>query len=242
MSIDPEVKRALDMRLATGEIGQEEYKKTVESLEEVATKVPAPPAPVPTYSQPASHYSQGYSQPVTLSKGLYLGSYIGGFIAVMILYGIGIILMLEREEEAGLLMMLLAVLVVIFPVTMYSIMIYKMWKSIQPYGQTTPGKAIGFMFIPFYNFYWVFVALKGWFDDYNKLVEEKNLDVPKLPVGIALTVCILTVISMVPYIGMIASLPGFVMVCIMIVYVCNGVNALAECDLNQSDSTLDSGC
>ena len=43
-----------------------------------------------------------------------------------------------------------------------------MWAAIQDgYARTTPGKAIGFMFIPFFNIYWMFQAIWGYSKDYN---------------------------------------------------------------------------
>jgi hypothetical protein len=41
-------------------------------------------------------------------------------------------------------------------------LIYKLWSLIpRERAQTTPGKAIGFLFIPFFNLYWIFVAFHG---------------------------------------------------------------------------------
>jgi hypothetical protein len=40
------------------------------------------------------------------------------------------------------------------------ILLYKFWKIIQDgFAKTTPGKAVGYSFIPFFNFYWLFIAL-----------------------------------------------------------------------------------
>jgi len=48
-------------------------------------------------------------------------------------------------------------------------LLHQLWKLIpEDIARTTPGKAIGFLFIPFYNFYWIFVALKGLGEDMNK--------------------------------------------------------------------------
>jgi hypothetical protein len=42
------------------------------------------------------------------------------------------------------------------------IMHYRCWDALSPsQRRTTPGKAVGFLFIPFYNFYWVFVSYRG---------------------------------------------------------------------------------
>jgi hypothetical protein len=40
------------------------------------------------------------------------------------------------------------------------ILLYKFWKIIQDgFAKTTPGKAVGYSFIPFFNFYWLFIAM-----------------------------------------------------------------------------------
>ena len=44
----------------------------------------------------------------------------------------------------------------------YFIMLYRLWQTVQDgRARTTPGKAIGFLFIPFFNIYWQFVAIWG---------------------------------------------------------------------------------
>src|SRR5262249_1193601 len=48
------------------------------------------------------------------------------------------------------------------------ILIYKAWDLIQDgRPQTTPGKAVGFLFIPFFNLYWIFIAFRGLAEDLN---------------------------------------------------------------------------
>jgi hypothetical protein len=54
---------------------------------------------------------------------------------------------------------------------LYFILMYKFWKIIQDdYARTTPGKAVGFLFIPVFNFYWYFVAYVGLAKDQNKYI------------------------------------------------------------------------
>ncbi len=51
----------------------------------------------------------------------------------------------------------------IYGMVILAILVYKIWVPIQDGDvRTTPGKACGFMFIPFFNFYWIFQAYWGW--------------------------------------------------------------------------------
>ncbi len=237
MSIDPEVKRALDMRLARGEISHDEYRRAIASVEGVSqnTSYPGSGYPGAGNMEMAGRPVIQYYRPVILSKGLYLGGYLSGVIFSTILYIIGMILIFNYEPEAGLVLFMFSALISIFPMVLYCVLVYKMWQAIQPYGRSTPGKAVGFLFIPFYNLYWIFIALKGWFDDYNKLIMAKRLNIPKLPDGIALAVCILAIVSMVPYIGLLVVIPNLILICVMISFICNGVNALSRINLHQNN-------
>jgi hypothetical protein len=54
--------------------------------------------------------------------------------------------------------------------------IYRMWDSINDgKSRMTPGKAIGFMFIPFFSIYWIFKVWGGFPTDYNEYVKRYNL-------------------------------------------------------------------
>lgn len=46
--------------------------------------------------------------------------------------------------------------------------LHRAWRVLQPAGaSTTPGKAVGFMFIPFFNYYWTFIAYWKWAEEWN---------------------------------------------------------------------------
>lgn len=65
---------------------------------------------------------------------------------------------LEDEEAAGKLT-LLALPLIILGVVFVSILHYQCWKALpERFRATTPGKAVGYLFIPFYNFYWAFLS------------------------------------------------------------------------------------
>ena len=64
------------------------------------------------------------------------------------------------------------------------------------------GKAIGFLFIPFFNFYWIFIFWRRLAMRINLQFKLRN-EHPPVSLGLATTVCILTFI---PYVGVISFL------------------------------------
>jgi hypothetical protein len=59
---------------------------------------------------------------------------------------------------------------------------YRAWKTIQDgHARTTPGKALGFSFIPVFNFYWIFVVMAGFASDFNDYLERHDLPGKPLP-------------------------------------------------------------
>ncbi len=59
------------------------------------------------------------------------------------------------------------------------ILTYRFWQIIQDgFQQTTPGKAVGFLFIPIFNLYWNFVAFFGLSKDMNRYVDRHFSNIP----------------------------------------------------------------
>ena len=83
------------------------------------------------------------------------------------------------------------------------ILLYKSWNVIED-GVTpvTAGKAIGFLFIPFFNIYWFFRVWGGYPVQYNNYLERHRLSVPRMNGAIyivfALTVG-LTAVILLPF-------------------------------------------
>jgi hypothetical protein len=63
---------------------------------------------------------------------------------------------------------------------------YKCWKAIQNEQSTvTPGKAIGLLFIPIYNFYWVFKAYLGFSKQANAYARQLMLVNPEIKIRLS---------------------------------------------------------
>lgn len=176
--------------------------------------------PLPALGRPAAG-------PQRLSKGFYLGSIAGGLVVYVLLIVVSVAMSASRNPEAGILSLILGALVLLYLVVVLWVLMYKAWAAIQDgYARTTPGKAVGFMFIPFFNIYWIFQALHGFAKDYNTYLDRHGVSAPKLTEGLFLAICILTLVSLVPFLGILAALVNVVLVIIVAGKVCDAVNAL----------------
>ncbi|MDI1337930.1 MAG: hypothetical protein PSU94_17250 [Lacunisphaera sp.] len=168
-----------------------------------------------------------------LSKKFYLISLILGGLAVM--GAVGQIaekgqkfgpLAAQREMEESLGPLLL---VIIYLTVVVLRLFYQAWQAIQDgHARTTPGKAVGLLLVPFFNLYWMFVAIYGFANDFNAYVDRHALSVRKLPAGLFLTYLILVSASWIPFLGVAASVVAFVLLVIIAWKICDGVNALID--------------
>ncbi len=168
-----------------------------------------------------------------LSKPFYLGSIFGSFGLGILMVLIGAVAMAASGDEpnpAILIFFCMMYPLMIYGIVILMILVYKMWDAIQDGpARTTPGKAVGFLFIPFFGLYWIFQAYWGWAVDYNTYVQEKALQgAPKMPEGLALTLCILTLAAIVPVIGVLISLANIVLMAIFLNKAIDGVNTIVR--------------
>ncbi|HUU10903.1 MAG TPA: hypothetical protein VM431_10250 [Phycisphaerae bacterium] len=170
-----------------------------------------------------------------ISKGFYLGSIVAGMVGGLVLFGIGFILMISEEEEAGTALMGLGYIPLIYGAVIVGILIYKMWAAIQgPTARTTPGKAVGFLFIPFFNIYWQFQAFWGWTKDYNALIAQRGIAGRRAPEGLAMAMCILTLCGIIPVVGMLFSLVNVILMFIFYNAAIDGANAVITANAQES--------
>jgi len=53
------------------------------------------------------------------------------------------------------------------------ILVYKLWQVVQDgFARTSPGQAVGFMFIPYFNYYWFLPAYYGLAKDLNSYIDR----------------------------------------------------------------------
>ena len=121
-----------------------------------------------------------------LSKGFFLGSAaVAGAIA-NILVIIGTIMIRDGQDD-GLGVIAVAYVPIIYLAVVMFVLYHKMWAAIQDgHARTSPGKAVGFLFIPIFNIYWSFQAIWGFSKDFNAFVARHSVNTPKLPEGLFL--------------------------------------------------------
>ena len=108
------------------------------------------------------------------------------------------------------------------------IYLYRAWVLLQPRTKhATPGKAVGFLFIPFFNLYWYFVAYWRWSQEWNRLVasDPAHPSAPRMSEGLFLTYAILQVAGIVA--GAMAAVPAIVVFFILMKGMCNAINYAA---------------
>jgi hypothetical protein len=111
-------------------------------------------------------------------------------------------------------------------------MIYKVWAALPAsYARMTPGRAVGLMFVPFYNLYWVWNAYVGFAKDFNSYIKPVDPVTPPQPDGFYIAFCIfhfyLSVLMafVTPYI---LILDFFILTPIMVGIMAGAINALSR--------------
>lgn len=108
------------------------------------------------------------------------------------------------------LMWLVAFPLVVLSLIFECILHYKCWEVLQPnQRRTTPGKAVGFQFIPFYNFYWVFVCYRGLQIDLGNAANKPNEG--GLGTALAIVWICALIVSFVPILDFFAGAAYFVL-------------------------------
>jgi len=109
----------------------------------------------------------------------------------------------------------------LFSIILIFIYLYRAWKCLQPGGaKVSPGAAIGFLFIPVFNLYWLFKAIGGLPKQWNTIASSypNTKHAPKLSMGAF--ICML----LIPVIGQIIWLNQII----------KGLNFMAELHFQQS--------
>lgn len=186
-----------------------------------------------------------------LSKPFYLGSIVGGVVISVISLLISIMYYgIAGEKEVysqninyfqfiALVYLLLGCILIIYASAIYLMLLYKSWQQIQDiHPRTTPGKAIGFLLIPLFFLYWIFVAYWGFARDYNNYIQRMELNIPRLNEDLFLAFCIIRVCTVIPYLGILAVIAAGVLWIIIADKMIDAVNNIRDAHSIQSPERL----
>ncbi len=154
----------------------------------------------------------GSTHPIRGEK-LYLFFLYGGvMVALAGLLGVSL-----THNESGRIVPWLVfiggVLTLLAAQVQFLVLLYRVWRHViaeserlgLPLSIETPGKAIGLLFVPFFNLYWIFVALGSLPRQYNAVAAAENRP-GRLSRGLGISISILALVGAIPYVGFPAAL------------------------------------
>ena len=107
-------------------------------------------------------------------------------------------------------------------------LLYQFWKLIpEDIARTTPGKAVGFTFIPYFNVYWFFVAYMGLGEDMNKTLRQRGFQY-KVNKQLGMILCICAAIGFVLPFLVLPDIASLVILIYFVKSVLGGATVLIE--------------
>lgn len=122
----------------------------------------------------------------------------------------------------------LAFLGQIFYIVMHCVLVFKMWQILpQEYRKTSPGLAVGLLFIPLFNFFWIFRAHYSLAKGIGQYSDDHNLGINPSK-DIALSWCILICCSIIPILNILTLLAALILYFVMMIRLKNASRQLAN--------------
>ncbi len=168
----------------------DEFAKAIPSVPSKPSTPSPPPPPQPVDSVPAAAAvaPQGAQR---LKSGILTAAIVLSACAVLAdLLAVG--------DPLGELLMLslLAFCAHAAAIVTWAVFHYWLWALLpSDVAELTPGKAVGFLFIPFFNFYWVFRSYLGVNKGLNRLAAATDVAGPRANVGIATAAAVFFVVG-----------------------------------------------
>ena len=146
--------------------------------------------------------------PSTITKGGSMGFWSMFFFGGLLLIGLGVFLTIQADPKIGLGVIIVGSVCVFFSGILTYIYLYRAWKCLQPGGATvSPGAAVGFMFIPLFNIYWIFKAIGGLPRQWNIITSSysNTKNAPKLTMGAFICLLIIPIIGQIIWLSQITK-------------------------------------
>ena len=162
------------------------FVRALEGIEnEKSGPIPIPPRPDPKPVPPAPPKPQVITTPA--KKISVVGNVIAAIIAGLLWFPFTFEGGGGGREDVMIMMFVCAVLTNIVLLRV----LYMAWAALPAsHARMTPGRAVGMMFVPFYNLYWVWNAYVGFAKDFNRYVKQVDPQEPLQPDGFYIAFCI----------------------------------------------------
>jgi len=141
-----------------------------------------------------------------LNKGFYFGSFLGSLVVSLVL-GVVLATMVAAENEVGIAICVgIILMTAVYEAIVFVVMIHKMWSGLKGVGgRLSPGEAVGLLFVPLFNLYWIYRALWGFAKEYNSFAARSGSPSRVIPEAPLLAYCILTPLLWIPYLGVVLA-------------------------------------
>jgi hypothetical protein len=138
----------------------------------------------------------------------------------------------SEVSPVGVFILFSGVFVLFLHFIFYLVTVHKIWQAIQPIKpRTSAGAAVGLLLVPVFNWYWVFQAYWGWVQDYNKFLDDNNLEGKRIPEGLGITMSITKALwfcYFIPVVNSIYFIAATIVEAIYFSMVFDGINQLAD--------------
>ncbi len=159
----------------------------------------------------------------TLPPGAFMSSFwlmvlmlLGSLICRIVGIGGGLALMIRGEHEIvpGQILFQVGLFSCLFFFVLYMIafcrFLYRCWRLIQDgHAHTTPGKAVGFNFIPIFQICWIFISVYCLAKDLNAYAARYQIAAPRAWEGLVLTGLIFLFIRPLQLLALLLLIIGF---------------------------------
>ncbi|HMC96511.1 MAG TPA: GYF domain-containing protein [Flavobacteriales bacterium] len=200
----------------------------VEELKGVFDAPPAPPAASPgvtpplaaagappSIPPPTSDLSFSRAEATQLAAEIdnhysrMMSSFIP-FICILVGGGLLVAMMVSADSEEGaigvaILGVIAALLFMVLSIVHFCKLHYRNWEVAirhTAFRDHTPGEAVGYLFIPFFNLYWAFRSYQSLAQLLQQVMADPRYAAGRAPnAGTATAFCILNICSIIPYLG-----------------------------------------
>ena len=161
------------------------------------------------------------------------------WVPTLVFYALSLPLVIANEFDDDSMVLVFGLPILILATVFGCILHYRCWNALPSTARrTTPGRAVGLLFVPFYNFYWVFVSVRGLAEDMAKYNQSLGLTTFKNYTALATAYSVIIVcefaLSWIPWLGGVLGVTDF----ILWVIIYQGISANASALIDREPSGI----